>query len=49
MEEGARLEEVQEILGRADISTTRKICAAFSRTTVIEVFESYRLSPADLM
>lgn len=49
LNEGARLEEVQEILGHADISTTRKIYAAFSRLAVKEAFESYRLSPEDAL
>lgn len=49
LSEGARLEEVQEILGHADISTTRKIYAAFSRAAVKEAFEAYRLSPEDAM
>lgn len=49
LNEGARLEEVQEILGHADISTTRKIYAAFSRLAVKEAFESYRLSPEEAL
>ncbi|MBI5564443.1 MAG: hypothetical protein HY870_06085, partial [Chloroflexi bacterium] len=44
-----RLEEVQEILGHADISTTRKIYAAFSRLAVKEAFENYRLSPEEAL
>jgi integrase/recombinase XerD len=49
LNEGARLEEVQEILGHADISTTRKIYAAFSRLAVKEAFENYRLSPEEAL
>ena len=49
LSEGARLEEVQEILGHADISTTRKIYAAFSRAAVKEAFEAYRLSPQEAL
>jgi len=49
LSEGARLEEVQEILGHADISTTRKIYAAFSRLAVKEAFENYRLSPEEAL
>ncbi len=49
LSEGARLEEVQEILGHADISTTRKIYAAFSRAAVKEAFNTYRLSPEEAL
>ena len=49
LSEGARLEEVQEILGHADISTTRKIYAAFSRAAVKEAFDTYRLSPEEAL
>ena len=49
LSEGARLEEVQEILGHLDIGTTRKIYAAFSQAAVKEAFKAYTLKPEEAL
>ena len=49
LSEGARLEEVQEILGHSDIGTTRKIYAAFSKAAVKEAFKAYTLKPEEAL
>lgn len=47
LEQGARLEEIQEILGHSDIGTTRKVYAHFDPRTVREIFDRTVVSVAD--
>jgi site-specific recombinase XerD len=44
---GARLEDVQAILGHADITTTRQVYAHSSRRTLRDVFHDYTPSPTE--
>lgn len=49
LEQGARLEEIQEILGHSDIGTTRKVYAHFDRKTVREIFDRTVVSTKDAL
>jgi integrase/recombinase XerD len=49
LNEGAPLEAIQEILGHADISTTRKVYAIYARPAVRQIFEEATLSPAEAL
>lgn len=47
LEHGARLEEIQEILGHEDIGTTRKVYAHFDHKTTREIFDRTIVSTRD--
>lgn len=47
LEQGARLEEIQEILGHADIGTTRKVYAHFDHKKTRGIFERTVVSTSD--
>lgn len=47
LEQGAPLEAIQEILGHADISTTRKVYAIYSHHAVRDIFHAATLSAAE--
>lgn len=49
LEQGARLEEIQEILGHSDISTTRKVYAHFDPKTTREIFDRTVISTGDAL
>ncbi len=44
---GAPLEAIQELLGHADISTTKKVYAHYSKTSLRKIFDAYTRSPQD--
>ncbi len=49
LNDGARLEDVQDILGHAHIGTTRQIYARTDRRTLREVFDTFTRSPQEAL
>lgn len=49
LEEGAPLEAIQEILGHADIGTTRRVYAHYSKPAIREIFARTSLSPEEAL
>lgn len=49
LRDGAPLEAIQEILGHADIGTTRKVYAHYSKTEARDIFNRYTVSASDAL
>ncbi|MCR4407352.1 MAG: tyrosine-type recombinase/integrase [Anaerolineae bacterium] len=49
LEEGAPLEAIQDILGHADISTTRRVYAQYSKPAIREIFTRTTLAPDEAL
>ena len=49
LEEGAPLEAIQDILGHADISTTRRVYAQYSKPAIREIFSRTTLTPSEAL
>lgn len=49
LREGAPLEAIQELLGHADISTTKKVYAHYSKTSLRKIFDAYTRSPQEAL
>lgn len=49
LEEGAPLEAIQDILGHADISTTRRVYAQYSKPAIREIFARTTLTPDEAL
>ncbi|MEA3459254.1 MAG: tyrosine-type recombinase/integrase [Chloroflexota bacterium] len=49
LREGAPLEAIQELLGHADISTTKKVYAHYSKTSLRKIFDTYTRSPEEAL
>ena len=49
LDEGAPLEAIQDILGHADISTTRRVYAQYSKPSIREIFTRATLSPDEAL
>jgi integrase len=49
LDEGAPLEAIQDILGHADISTTRRVYAQYSKPAIREIFARTTLAPDEAL
>lgn len=49
LEEGAPLEAIQDILGHADISTTKRVYAHYSKPRIREIFDRTTLPPEEAL
>ncbi len=49
LEEGAPLEAIQDILGHADISTTKRVYAHYTKPRIREIFDRTTLSPEEAL
>jgi len=49
LDEGAPLEAIQDILGHADISTTRRVYAQYSKPAIREIFARTTLTPDEAL
>jgi len=49
LEEGAPLEAIQDILGHADISTTRRVYAQYSKPAIRDIFARTTLTPDEAL
>ncbi|MDY7039655.1 MAG: tyrosine-type recombinase/integrase [Chloroflexota bacterium] len=49
LEEGAPLEAIQDILGHADIGTTRRVYAQYSKPAIREIFARTTLTPDEAL